>query len=128
MKKVLASSALMLAAAVCAYAVTPNLSGQWSMHSSVSGTDWDQQCTFVLTDQKLTGTCKPTDTKEVQISGTSDGKTVSWTQPSEYNGDALTLTYTAKIDDKGALKGTVDVAPYGATGDFTATPVKEAAK
>ena len=38
---------------------------------------------------------------------------------------ALTLTYTATLSNAESFSGSVEVAPYGVTGDFTATPWKE---
>jgi hypothetical protein len=40
----------------------------------------------------------------------------------------LTLTYTATLDDSGKIAGSVEVQPFGVTGEFTATASKEAAK
>jgi hypothetical protein len=81
----------------------------------------------VQTDDKLTGTCKSAD-KEVQITGGLEGKKVTWKYESDYNGSPLTLTYTATLDDSEKISGSVEVQPFGVTGDFTATPSKEAGK
>lgn len=126
MKKLLTTSTLLFAASAFA-AGAPNLNGQWNVHNSIAGNESDQACKFVLTDNKLTGTCKGND-KDVQITGSVDGKTLTWKYDSEYNGSPLTLTYTATMDDSDQISGSVEVDPYGVTGDFTATPTKETAK
>jgi hypothetical protein len=114
--------------ATCAFAAgTPNLTGQWSVHNSIGGNENDQECKFVLTENKLTGTCKSED-KDVQITGSLDGNKLTWKYDSDYNGTPLTLIYTATLDDSGKIAGGVEVQPFGVTGEFTATPSKEPAK
>jgi hypothetical protein len=126
MKTLLASTALLFASSAFA-AGAPGLTGQWSVHNSIAGNESDQECKFIQTDDKLTGSCKTAD-KEVQITGGLDGKKVTWQYESEYNGSSLTLIYTATLDDSGKISGSVEVQPFGVTGDFTATPAKDAAK
>jgi hypothetical protein len=126
MKEFLASTALFFAASAFA-AGAPSLTGEWSIHNSIVGNKSDQQCKFVQTDNKLTGTCNSQD-KDVEITGSLDGKNVTWKYDSDYNGSTLTLVYTATLDDSGKIAGSVEVQPFSVTGDFTATPVKEAGK
>ena len=123
MKKIVASSILLLASSAFA-ANAPNLSGRWSVHNSIAGNESDQECKFTQAENKLTGSCKAGD-KEVEISGSLDGKKVTWQYESEYNGSPLTLTYTATLDDSKKISGKVDVQPFGITGDFTAAPSKQ---
>ena len=89
MKTLLASSALLFASSAFA-AGAPSLTGQWSVHNSIAGNESDQECKFVQTDNKLTGSCK-SDDKEVQITGSLDGNKVTWKYESDYNGNPLTL-------------------------------------
>ena len=126
MKKIIATVSLLFASTAFA-AGTPSLTGQWSIHNNVAGNESDQECKFVQTENKLTGTCKSND-KDVQISGSVDGNKVSWTYESDYNGTPLTLTYSGTFDESGKLSGTVDVDPFNVTGDFTATPSRAAEK
>ncbi len=126
MKILLASTALLFASSAFA-AGAPALTGQWTIHNNIAGNESDQECKFMQTDNKLTGSCKGTD-KEVQITGNLDGNKLTWTYESEYNGSPLTLTYTATLDDSGKISGSVDVQPFGVTGEFTATPSREPAK
>lgn len=128
MKKFFARSALLLASSAFA-AGAPNLTGDWNVHNNIAGNESDQQCKFVQTDNKLTGSCKGTE-KEVQITGDLDGNKVTWKYDSEYNGSPLTLVYTATLDDSGKIAGNVEVQPYSVNGEFTATqgPAKDAAK
>ena len=122
----LASATLLFACSAFAAGV-PSLTGQWSIHNSISGSESDQACKFVQADNKITGSCTSED-KEVQISGSIDGNKATWKYDSDYNGTPLTLTYTATLDDSGTIKGSVDVQPFGVEGDFTATPMKGTSK
>jgi len=127
MKKLVILSPLLLACSALA-AGTPSLTGQWSIHNSIAGNESDQDCKFVQSeDNKLTGSCKSED-KEVQITGSVDGPKVTWKYESDYNGTPLTLTYTATLDDSDKIKGSVDVAPFSVSGEFTATPSKSSGK
>ena len=125
MKKLFASSALLIACSAVA-AGAPNLNGNWTIHNSIAGNESEQPCKFVLADNKLTGTCKSQDDKDVPITGTLDGDKLTWKYESEYNGTPLTLVYVATLNDSGKIAGSVEVQPFSVTGDFTATPVKDA--
>ena len=126
MKKLLAFSALLMTSTAFA-AGTANLTGQWSVHNSIAGNESDQECMLVQTDSKITGSCKDTE-KEVQLTGSIDKNKVTWTYQSEYNGTPLTLTYTGTLDDSSKIAGSIEVSPFGVTGDFTAIPSKKAGK
>ena len=127
MKKLLAASALVYTASAFA-AGASNLTGQWTVHNSIAGNESDQLCKFVLTDKKLTGSCKSQEDKDLEVTGTLDGDKLTFKYKSDYNGTPLTLTYTATLDDSGKIAGSVEVQPFGVMGDFTATPVKNAGK
>jgi hypothetical protein len=127
MKKHIAISALVFASSAFAADAT-SLTGQWSIHNSIAGNESDQTCKLVQTDNKISGTCKTQEDKDAPVTGTLDGKKLTWQYESEYNGSPLTLVYTATLDDSGKITGSVEVEPFGVSGDFTATPAKEAAK
>ena len=122
MKRLLAASALLFAASTFA-AGAPSLTGEWNVHNSIAGNESDQDCKFVVADKVLTGTCK-SDNKEVQITGSVDGNKVTWKYESDFNGTPLTINYSATLGDSEKITGSVEVEPFGVTGDFTATPVK----
>ena len=126
MKTLLAASVLLFASSAFA-AGTPSLTGNWTIHNNIAGNESDQECKFVQTDDKLSGTCKGTE-KDVPIAGSITGNKLTWKYESEYNGTPLTMVYTATLDDSGKISGSVEVQPYSVTGDFTATPSKEAGK
>src|SRR5260370_13924602 len=117
MKRLLAISAFLFASS--AFAAT-NLTGKWTIHNSIAGNENDQECKLVVTDNKITGSCKSQD-KDLPVTGTVDGNKVTWQFQAEYNGSPITLIYTATLDDSNKIVGTVEVQPYGVTGDITAT-------
>ena len=127
MKTLLASCALLFASSAFA-AGAPSLTGQWSIHNSIAGNESDQACTFTLADNKISGSCKSSEDKDLPVTGSVDGKKVTWQYESDYNGSPLTLIYTATLDDSDKISGGVEVEPFGVTGDFTATHSKEAGK
>ena len=117
---------LLASAATLAFgSTTPNLAGQWKVHNSIAGNESDQDCTFAQTENKLSGSCKSED-REVQVTGSIEGKNVTWKYDTEYNGTAITLTYTASIEDASKIAGNVEVDPYGVSGEFTAVPSRPA--
>jgi hypothetical protein len=126
MKKLFASAALLFASTAFA-AGSHDLTGKWKMHTNVAGNEGDQECKFLQTDNKLTGTCKGTE-HESPITGSVDGDKVSWKYDSEYNGSPLTLSFSGTLDASGKIAGGVDVDPFGVTGEFTAIPSAPAEK
>jgi hypothetical protein len=101
----------------------PTIAGQWNIHQSIAGNENDEDCTFTVSDGKIAGTCKVND-QTPKVTGTVEGKKLAWQYDIEYNGNTLTLSYAATLDDADKFSGTVNVAPYGVSGDFTAQRVK----
>src|SRR5260370_17018411 len=118
MKRLLAISAFLFASSAFA---APNLTGKWTIHNSIAGNENDQECKFVVTDNKITGSCKSQD-KDLPVTGTVDGNKITWQYQSDYNGTPLTLIYTATLDDSNKIAGTVEVKPFDVAGEFPATP------
>jgi len=96
--------------------------GKWKVHSEIAGSVNDQNCTFIQKDTQLTGKCV-TEQGEVQIGGIVEGKKVSWSYNSDYNGTPLTVKYTGTLDS-GSISGDTNVDPFGVSGIFTATRSK----
>jgi hypothetical protein len=122
----MAFSTLLVASSAFA-AGAPSVTGQWSIHNNIAGSESDQVCKLVQTDNKISGSCKSED-KELPVKGSVDGNRVTWQYDSEYNGTPLTLTYTATVDDTDKITGAVDVAPFSVSGEFTATRSKGSEK
>jgi autotransporter translocation and assembly factor TamB len=104
-----------------------SLTGKWKIHSSIAGNDSDLACTFTQTSGDLAGTCV-SEQGGMKVTGKLDGKKVSWSYQTEYNGSPLTVKYEGALET-GKITGNVTVDPFGVSGDFTATqsPASEAA-
>ena len=112
---------LLLASSTAAFAATP-LSGTYSMHTSVAGNETDGSCTFAVKETAITGSCKGPDGKEIPLTGTVDGNKATWKFDIDFNGTTLTLVHTGTVDDAGKVTGTVEVQPFGVSGEFSGTP------
>jgi len=113
---------LALLAAMAAFGADRTIVGSWKIVINVAGESHEASCTFQKDGQKLTGTCKG-ETGEGPITGQVDGEKFTWSHQVPYNGDTLTLTYTATFSSDTEIKGDVNVAPYDIAGDFTGTKV-----
>lgn len=104
-----------------AFSQDVSISGVWKVTGDIQGVRVDRDCTFTQEGKKLTGICKANTKKESsQATGEIDGKKITWTYKSDYNGNELTITFTGKLDDTSQIKGTIDVDPASLTGTFTA--------
>jgi hypothetical protein len=122
MKK-LALTLFFMSAAVFAQTLeSANVAGKWKVHTSMAGSDTDQDCTFTQKDSDFTGECT-SDQGTVKIKGKVDGKNITWSYDSEYSGTPLTVKYTGKFDS-GKIAGDAAVDQFGVSGDFTATQAK----
>ncbi len=95
------------------------LTGDWKFTGDVMGTPLDDACKLVHTDAKLAGTCMLSG-KQYDTSGSVDGKKVSIKHGGEYNGEALTITYTGNLADDGSITGSIAIDPMGVDGSFSA--------
>jgi hypothetical protein len=114
---------LLLSASAFAFTADP-LTGKWQIHNSIAGNESDQACTFTQKNEDLTGTCTSDQGGSVTISGKVDGKKVTWSYKSEYNGSPLTLSYEGKLESETKIVGTVNVAEFSVEGEFTANQSK----
>jgi hypothetical protein len=121
--RVLFPSLCLLAASTFA-ADAPRLAGSWAVHQSIAGNESDQECTFTQDNAKVAGSCKIGE-QTAKVAGSVDGKKVTWKYDMEYNGSTLTLIYAATLDDADKFSGSVEVQPYGVSGEFSAKRSKE---
>jgi hypothetical protein len=120
MNRIAAMALLLTATVSVAQSSQPSLTGKWTLHQSVAGNDSDSECTFTQKDSDLSGTCGTGDQSGPKITGKVDGTKVTWSSNSDYNGTALTMKYSGKLED-GKITGTLTIDPFGVDGDFTAT-------
>lgn len=100
------------------------VTGKWKIHATIAGNDADSTCTFAQSGNDLSGTC-PGPQGEVKLTGKVDGKKVIWSYQMDYNGSPLTMKYEGTLD-AGRIVGSVNVDPFGVSGDMTADPSTEA--
>jgi hypothetical protein len=115
---------LALLAALHAAPADDSLSGAWKITGDVAGNPLDETCTVKQTGTVLTGTCVGGVGEKLELTGeVKDGK-VTFKHGGDYQGQALTITYTATSASAKALKGTVEVLPFNVSGTFSAAPAK----
>jgi hypothetical protein len=77
-------------------------------------------CTLKQEDNKITGTCTSGGTVQ-GVTGEITDEKVTFRHASEYEGQALTLTYTGKFESPTALAGELYVQPFDVGGTFRGT-------
>ena len=113
---------LALLAALHAAPADDSLSGTWQIKGDVMGNPIDQSCTLKQTGATLGGSCVGNTGEKLDVTGeVKDGKVV-FRYKSDYQGQPLTIVYTATNASTKQLKGTVDVQPMSVSGTFTASP------
>jgi hypothetical protein len=114
----------LLLSALPALAADNSVSGTWKIEGSVAGYEVHRVCTFKQDGKALSGSCQEADQKPIPFTGDIKDKTVTWQYDVEFNGSALTATYTGDWDGDSAITGAIDVQPVNAAGTFTATRSK----
>jgi hypothetical protein len=99
-----------------------SIDGKWKIHNNIAGNESDMSCTFTQKDTELTGSCK-SDNGEGNATGKVDGKKITLTYESEYNGSPVTSKYSGTLDAN-KITGTVTVEQFSIDGEFTAAPEK----
>ena len=97
-----------------------DFSGSWKIEGDIAGNAVNRVCKIKQEGVHLSGSCTGDD-KSYDLTGDVDGKKITFKHGGEYNGGALTISYAGTLGSDGAIKGAMDVEPYGATGDFKAT-------
>ena len=122
MKLLVASLTLLSTLSFAQTAAAPDASGKWKVHLSVGGSDSEMECNFVQAGADLSGTCKG-EAGEAKVTGKLDGQQIKWSQPGDYNGTALLLSFDGKLDGE-KISGNTTVDPFGVSGTFDATKTK----
>ena len=113
--------ALAFLVAVPAVAAAPrdvDITGSWSISGDVQGVEVVETCNLVQKDVVLSGSCD-TSSGKYDLAGKIDGKTAVFHHGGKYNGTDFVMTLTGKLGTDGAMTGTLDVDPFGASGSFT---------
>ena len=102
---------------------TDSIAGTWKIAGDVVGNPVNTTCVIKQAGSTLTGNCANDAKGPYALTGdVKDGK-VTFQYDIDYEGQPLTIIYSATVTAARELKGTIDVKPMGATGTFTAVPV-----
>ncbi len=133
MMRFMRMAAFSVMASACAAAQTPAstpAAGHWVISGDVQGVSVAVTCDLTVADDTLAGTCIDGLGKKRTATGTLKDGALSWSFPSEYEGNAITLNFSGKLDDSGArMSGSIYCPEYQADGTFGAkkTPVTASA-
>jgi hypothetical protein len=114
----LALVATLVAAASSADSVT----GRWQLKGDVAGSPLNTVCDIKQSGAALTGSCTNETGEASPITGEVKDGAVTFKHAGDYQGTALTITYSGKLESPKQLKGTIEVAPFSVSGSFTAEP------
>jgi hypothetical protein len=124
MRSLLLAAALASTSVLALAADNASISGKWTIHNNIAGNESDFACTFTQDGAALTATCK-SENGDAKVTGNVDGKKVTFTVESEYQGSPVTSKYTGTFDSAAnKISGTVTVEQFSVDGDFTAAPAK----
>jgi hypothetical protein len=116
-----AALALMVAAAsttgVSAQAKV-DLTGKWVFEVQTDAGTGTPTVTLKQEGEKLTGHYSSQTLGEADLTGTVKGQNVNFTFQADLGGQGVPVTYTATIQSKDAMKGSIDIGGL-ATGTFT---------
>jgi hypothetical protein len=102
------------------FAQQQTVPGNWTISGDVQGYPINETCTFTQEKDKITGSCV-TDGTTYDTTVTINDKKVIFSHAGDYQGQALTLTFTGTYNDKGDIAGDIDVQPLNYAGTYTAT-------
>lgn len=105
MKSILLAAALLAAPGL---ALAQDLSGVWTVSSSVGTTPITVTCALVQKGEALTGTCKPSGgTDGPAFTGTVKGTHASWGYDVPFRGQPSHVGFEADIVTDASMKGTL---------------------
>jgi hypothetical protein len=95
-----------------------DLTGKWIFDVKTDAGTGTPTVTFKQDGEKLTGHYSSQTLGEADLTGTVKAQNVHFTFMADLGGQAAPVTYDATIENKDALKGTIDIAGL-AGGSFT---------
>lgn len=95
-----------------------DVSGAWAIQLDIGGNTVTPGVTFKQEGEKLTGTYSSQVLGEQQLTGTVKGNDITFGFQASFDGNAVKVTYTGKVD-KDTMKGSVALGDLG-EGTFTA--------
>lgn len=114
--------ALTLLAALHTAPAADSASGKWQIIGDVAGNPVKAICVIKQEGTALTGNCSDDSNEPHPLTGEAKDGKVTFQYIVDYQGQPLTVVYSATFATPAQLKGTIEVKPMGATGTFTAAP------
>jgi len=113
--------ALVLAASFSAAAPggKVDVTGKWTFNVQTDAGSGSPTVTMKQDGEKLTGHYSSQTFGEQDFTGSIKGSDLKFSFSADVQGNSLTVTYTGTVENKDALKGTVDLGGLG-QGTFTA--------
>lgn len=105
-------------------AAGPAVTGTWTLETNVQGNTGTSTCTLKQEAEKITGSCTAPNNTQSDVTGEVADTKVTFRYNIDWEGNPLTLVFTATLDTETTMKGTVDVQPMNVPGDFTGTKAK----
>jgi hypothetical protein len=87
-----------------------DISGKWLFTVQTEAGTGTPTVTFKQDGEKLTGHYSSATLGEADLVGTVKGQDVTFTFDASVGGQSAKVTYVAKIENKDAMKGTIDIA------------------
>jgi hypothetical protein len=124
MRRMSAILALVLAAAAMsstamAQSGKTDLTGKWTFNVQTDAGSGTPTVTFKQDGEKLTGHYSSQTFGEQDFTGSIKGSDFKFNFSADVQGNSLSVTYTGTVENKDALKGSVDLGGLG-QGTFTA--------
>ncbi|MBW3630893.1 MAG: hypothetical protein KY464_16580 [Gemmatimonadetes bacterium] len=116
--------ALTLSTLLHAAPAADSIAGSWRIMGSVEGNPVVEVCTIKQTGAALTGSCKSEGAAALAITGEVKDGAFTFRHAGEYEGQALTVAFSAPIPTATTFSGTIHVQPFDVGGQFTATRVR----
>ena len=111
---------LSLLAALHAPVAADSVSGAWRVKGEVAGNPLNTLCTLVVTRAAISGNCADEQGPPKAITGEVKEGKITFQHGGDYQGQELTVIYSGTLEAN-ALKGTINVKPFDAGGEFSAT-------
>ena len=102
-------------------AAADSIPGVWQIKGDVQGNPINEVCTVKQVGTVLSGSCTMEGAKYDLTGEVKDGK-ITFQHGGDYEGQELTIIYSATLGSEKEIKGSVFVQPFGVDGAFTATP------
>lgn len=100
-----------------------SITGTWKITGDVMGNPVSTTCVIRQAGSTLTGSCSDDAKGPYALTGEVKEGKAAFQYEVDYEGQPLTVVYSAPFTAAKEFRGTINVKPMGAMGTFTAVPV-----